>query len=79
LYPQTKFIYEQNSSVDYIGRFENLNQSIDYVSQRLGKKLPTLPHLNKSNRINCKFDSNSGTIKIIENLYKEDYQRFGYF
>lgn len=76
LYKQKDFLYKDNNLlVDYVGRFETLKESIDYVSKKLNIKL-TLPHVNKSCRKCVDFDSK--TLELVRNLYKEDYEIFGY-
>jgi len=78
LYPQVEFVYHEDELlVDYIGKFENLDESINYVSQKLNRELPVLPHINKSEKAN-NFELDSETIKIVQDIYQEDYIRFGY-
>jgi hypothetical protein len=77
LYTQTKFLYENdNLLVDYVGKFESIENSINYVSQQIGIKFPPLPHVNKSDKENIEFDSQ--TLTLIKRLYQEDYDRFKY-
>ncbi|MEW6989440.1 sulfotransferase family protein [Colwelliaceae bacterium 6441] len=48
--PQVDFLYDQegNCLVDFIGRFETLQQDFDKVCKQLALDLTTLPHKNKT-------------------------------
>lgn len=55
--------------------------AIKYVSQRLGKELPMLPHINKSLKEDYIYEtisSDTQTKKLVRQIYAEDYNRFGY-
>lgn len=76
IYPQHRFLYAgDNLMVDYVGRFESLNEVVDVLSQRLGKRL-NLPHINKSDKLVKKCPAK--TVDLIYRLYHEDFRRFGY-
>lgn len=49
--PQSDFVYAKDGRllVDYIGRFEDLQKGVDYVSQKTGLPPTQLPHINESN------------------------------
>ncbi len=50
--PQTDFVLDNNGSliVDYVGRFENLQDDFDYICRTLGVPQIALPHVNSSSR-----------------------------
>ena len=50
--PQSEFLYDEdgNCLVDFVGRFESLQQDFDTVSRRIFGEPVTLPHRNESSR-----------------------------
>lgn len=50
--PQTSYIFDSqgNQLVDFIGRFENLQEDFQKIKQRLCPPLADLPHINKTRR-----------------------------
>ena len=77
--PQIEYIYDSNGSkIDYIGRFENLNQDFDVICKRLFKKRISLPHKFKSNHTNYTQYYNKKTIDIVGDMYLEDIKYFKY-
>lgn len=76
LYPQTSFIYDGDRLlVDYVIRFENLNEGMSVVSERLGG-LPPLEHLNASRPEEIECDESS--LELIYKMYAEDYRLLDY-
>lgn len=90
--PQYEFIMNHNGDiiVDYIGRFENLQNDFDVICNALGLKDVKLPHVNKAREASFmqKFFRKSKrhyseyydkeTKEIVENAYKKDIQIFNY-
>ena len=73
--PQYLFIYKKNKClVDYIGRFENLENDFEPIRKKYG--LEKLPHLNKSQE--CKNEWKDHYTKeladLVYNLYKKDFE-----
>lgn len=62
---------------DFFGRFENINQDFEYLSEKLNIKLE-LNHLNKFEHKLYKEYYNDKDVKIVENLYKKDLEYFKY-
>jgi hypothetical protein len=80
--PQYKFICEPRSqipSVDFIGRFEHLNEDYSYIQNRLGSK-SDLQHLNSTEgrKRGYKEYYTEATQKIVADVYQEDIRIFGY-
>jgi len=73
-YPQNHFI----DNVDFIGRFENLEDDFHKVQVILNKQNQELLHLNKSNSENYKNQYDNQMIDIVYNVYKEDIKLFTY-
>ena len=74
--PQLRWI--ENIKIDFTGRYENLEEDIDRLMKEL--KLPplNLPHHNRSTRKGLGDYFCPESKKIIETLYAEDFEYFGY-
>lgn len=50
--PQVKFLYDENGKllVDFIGKFENLEQDFEVIKSKVSHPLVDLPHINKPPR-----------------------------
>lgn len=77
LYTQFDFLYDENGKrlVDYVGRFEKLQESVDEIGKRINQKI-VLPHLNKSERVDLKYSQS--TVDLVQKMYFNDYIHFGY-
>ena len=77
--PQHKFIcdYKFQIKVDFLGRFENINQDFSVVSDKLGLDVQ-LPHLNRSHNINFRDSYTDEMAAIVAQLYKKDLEIFDY-
>jgi chondroitin 4-sulfotransferase 11 len=65
-------------AVDYIGRFENIQDDFDLVARKLGANL-LLPHENKGVAgLNYRDAYNDKIIDIVRMLSTEDIEKFGY-
>ena len=62
--PQTDYLYSEDDEllVDFVGKFERINEDIQHVIQKSNLSQKTLPHVNKS-----KNELNRGISKIIRN------------
>ena len=76
--PQVDYLQNQNDTLDsvhHIGRFENLQKSINILKAKF-------PHLSKKNfpikNPKSKCQLNDRQKKIIFNLYQKDFEKFGY-
>ncbi|MDH2421800.1 sulfotransferase family 2 domain-containing protein [Cobetia amphilecti] len=76
--PQVDFIYRiDGQGVDFIGKFENINEDFNLLVEKLGigsKKLP----LRNQNYNKAKINHSRLTESKVKELYKEDYIRFNY-
>lgn len=77
-YPQSYFV-ELNGkiNVDYVGRFENINEDFAVVARRLGIE-GELDHLNGTGKKNYRdyYDKESG--EIVADVYRDDIALFDY-
>lgn len=77
---QKDFLYSENNEclVDFIGRYEDLNQAVNVISDRLGFNIK-IEHLRKSNyQYEYKDFYNLRTKKLIEEIFKDDLNTFNY-
>ena len=81
-----KFFYTQKEwlqnkygkiDIDYIIKFENLNEDYKVVQDIIGIK-EKLPHLNKTERKPYKNYYSAESKKIIEDYFKDDFEEFNY-
>lgn len=78
LQPQHNYITIQNEiKVEFIGKFENLENDFKVVTNKIGKK-GTLPHFRKNNTASLDFKLDEITRKIIFEFYRKDFEMFGY-
>jgi chondroitin 4-sulfotransferase 11 len=76
--PQNKYIYEcKKPVVDFIGRFENLQEDWKHVCDVVGM-YEELPHRRKSNHHYYKEYYDEETINKISGLYSDDIEIFNY-
>lgn len=77
--PQWNWITDQDGTVlvDFIGRFENLQQDFNTVCLQIGKRV-ILPHRNKSKRSDYRTYYHDASIEIIGQWFKDDIEPFGY-
>lgn len=64
------------NGADFIGRYENLQQDFDKMMDIINLPRQTLPVTNKSQKENYSLSQEEK--EIIYQIYKEDFERFGY-
>ncbi len=65
--------------VDYIGKFENLQESWDAICERLQREKSLLPHVKKSSRGDYRDYYDDESRKIIADFFRRDIEIFGLF
>jgi len=74
--PQVRWI--ENIDMDFIGRYENLAEDFDKLTKELGLPAHSMSHQNRSSRKSSSEYYCAETKAIIEKLYAEDFEYFGY-
>jgi len=64
--------------VDFVGRFENLASELREVYDRLGLRLKSIPHENRSVRGHYSSFYTPETEMIVRKRFKRDIEYFGY-
>ena len=77
---QKKFISDNKGKiiVDFVGRYENLQEDFQKVCAKLGITEEVLPHLNRSDRRDYREYYNQRTENLILEHFQEDIEMFGY-
>jgi len=79
--PQAKFLFDERRYrlVNFVGRFENLDEDFAKVCDKLGLGPQSLPHENAARARRPYRDYyNAQTRALVETLYREDIERFGF-
>ena len=63
---------------DFIGRFENLNDSITQISKNINIDLSRLPHLKKVQHRDYRTYYDDSLSELVHNLWHKDISAFGY-
>lgn len=79
--PQSDFIIngDQEIAVDFVGRYESLDQDFSHVMKRLGvaTKLSKTNQSNRDKDYRCYY-KNDASVRVVEDLYKQDILVLGY-
>ena len=74
--PQIDWI--KNEEIDFIGRVEHFERDINYVFDRLGLRRRKIQHCNSSEHTFYADYYCPESQAIVEDFYREDFERFGY-
>lgn len=78
--PQINWIKndKEGLDVDFIGKYENIEDDFNIILHRLNLPKINLPQLNLSKKENIKHDLNKDMKKELLNFYRVDYEKFNY-
>lgn len=74
---QPQYLYTDGIEFNFVGRFENLINDLEYVSKAVGIKL-NMVHENSTEHKPYIEYYNEETANNVREFYKEDFERFGY-
>jgi len=80
LRPQLDYIinFEGKVELDHVGRFENLAAEFEKVCNDMNLKNVSLPHELKGSGDNFRDHYDEETVKLVDNIYTEEIEMFGY-
>ena len=64
--------------IDYVGRFEKLQESYDFICDKLNIPRHTVPHKNSGNHVDWQTFYNQKTARLVEKFYAKDFEIIGY-
>jgi hypothetical protein len=78
--PQLYYIKDKRNkvSIDFIGKFENIEKDFKHVCEKLGVPSISLTKTNESVRKNYQQYYTDETASIVANVYKQDIKELGY-
>lgn len=78
--PQINFIFNDNGDflIDYLGRFESFNRSVETIASRVNINYEAIPHSNKGKRTNYQNYYDTESIERVREMYANDIKLLAY-
>ena len=76
-WPQRRFVEDNQSTVDFIGNVEEIEKVEQWLRDTVSSNVE-IPHLNRSQQRRDAEPVAASDRRIVESLYREDYEAFGY-
>ncbi|MFC3883543.1 sulfotransferase family 2 domain-containing protein [Bacillus songklensis] len=78
--PQYKFVFDENDklAVDYLGKFESIEEDFNYLKNKLQKQSAVLKKENQSKHKPYWEYYDEEMVEIVGEIYREDVERFKY-
>jgi hypothetical protein len=78
--PQVEWLSDDGGRmlVDYVGRFETLQADFDGICARIGLPRATLPHRNRSERVDFRDYYDGESRRWVAEVFRPDLEAFGY-
>jgi chondroitin 4-sulfotransferase 11 len=70
--------YDEQIIMDYIGKFENIENDLNFIYKTLNLDNKKLQHLRKRNKMHYSKYYDEETINIVKKYHKEDLELFNY-
>ena len=67
-----------DEKINFVGKFENLQEDFNFVCEKINVPCQKLPHKNKSNHNHYTDYYNDETRKLVGKIYSNDIEAFGY-
>jgi hypothetical protein len=79
-YNQLDYVSDEDEKiiVDFIGKFENLNEDVSTVGKKIGLPNMKLPVVNKLRNDDYRTYYKDNDVEIVAEMYKRDIEYFGY-
>lgn len=78
--PQADCLLDEKGKlcVDFVGKFENLQEDFNFICDKISAPRQKLPHINKTNHKHYSQYCDDRTLELIQKMYAKDFEYFDY-